>query len=114
MPHLRVKVLMKEPSCVGHTGTPEPDVCGDCVGEEDLEDLLGHAGASDPGGQWEARMAHGRLVGFHCGRNSISIHEDFAPQACAAREGGISSDTDGRPSGSCGQGTPGGFVLPGV
>ena len=49
MPHLRVKVLMKEPSCVGHTGTPEPDVCGDCVGEDDLEDLLGHAGASDPG-----------------------------------------------------------------
>ena len=40
---------MEEPSCVGHTGTTEADVCGDCVGEEDLEDLLGQADASDPG-----------------------------------------------------------------
>ena len=40
---------MKKPSGVGHTGTTEADVCGDCVGEEDLEDLLGQADASDPG-----------------------------------------------------------------
>ena len=38
---------MKEPPGVGHTGTTEPDVCGDCVGEEDLEALLDHSNPGD-------------------------------------------------------------------
>ena len=38
---------MKEPPGVGHTGTTEPDVCGDCVGEEDLEALLDCSDPSD-------------------------------------------------------------------
>ena len=40
---------MKEPPGVGHTGTAEPDVCGDCVGEEDLEALLDRRDRRDPG-----------------------------------------------------------------
>ena len=38
---------MKEPPGVGHTWTAEPDVCGDCVGEEDLECLLDRRDPSD-------------------------------------------------------------------
>ena len=40
---------MREPSGVGHSWTTEADVCGDDVGERDLETLLDQADHGDPG-----------------------------------------------------------------
>ena len=39
---------MREPSGVGHTRTTEADICGDDVGEGDLEALLDQADHADP------------------------------------------------------------------
>ena len=40
---------MREPSGVGHPWTTEADICGDDVGERDLEALLDQADHGDPG-----------------------------------------------------------------
>ena len=40
---------MREPSGVGHSWTTEANICGDDVGERDLEALLDQAYHGDPG-----------------------------------------------------------------